>query len=440
MKERQLLLLFLSVLLICSACAVPTPRENESDTRMDWWREARFGMFIHFGIYSNHDSWDVRRSAQVPVEEYNLLLDKFNPTAFDANEWVKMAKDAGMKYIVITTKHHDGFALFDSKWSDFDVMATPFKRDIIKELADACENENIKLGFYYSILDWNNPDYLPRMSYELANRPVAEADMDNYVGFMKNQLTELHENYGQSPAIWWFDGEWDSTWTHERGKDLYQFLRQADADVIINNRIDKGRKDNGGITSDRKYRGDFGTPEQEVPISELGKIDWESCITMNDNWSYNKNDNNWKSDEELVRTLIDIASKGGNLLLNVGPEPSGRFPEESIQRLKAIGGWMEVNHSAIYGTKQGRFQDLSWGRCTQKVADGKTYLYFHIFDWPADNKLILTGFPDEVISVYSLSNSAQRVQFTTSEKSITIDLSGVEKSAFATVIAVEVLE
>src|SRR5690606_24294784 len=149
-------------------------------------------------------------------------------------------------------------------WSDFDVMATPFKRDIIKELADACENENIKLGFYYSILDWNNPDYLPRMSYELANRPVAEADMDNYVGFMKNQLTELHENYGQSPAIWWFDGEWDSTWTHERGKALYQFLRQADADVIINNRIDKGRKDNGGIASDRKYRGDVGTPQHEL--------------------------------------------------------------------------------------------------------------------------------------------------------------------------------
>lgn len=438
MMKRPLILVGIVMFIAFDACKEKEPRTKESGNRMEWWNDARFGMFIHWGVYSNYESWNVRQSAQIPLEDYSLLLDKFNPLRFDASEWVKMAKNAGMKYIIITSKHHDGFALFNSKWTDFDVMSTPFKRDIIKELALACEKENIRLGFYYSIMDWHHPDYLPRRSFELSTRPMEDADMDRYVEFMKNQLTELLTNYGESPAVLWFDGEWEDTWIHERGKDLYGFLRQMDSDVIINNRIDKGRTDNGGITSDRKFMGDFGTPEQQVPASELGEIAWESCITMNDNWSYNVNDNNWKSTTELVRTLIDIASKGGNMLLNVGPMGNGLFPEETVQRLDEIGQWMRTNGIAIYGTEQGRYQKLPWGRCTQRKGNGETILYFHVFDWPTDNKLIVPDFADAVINAYALGNPDDSLTVMNAEKTISIDLKEVTKSAFATVIAIEI--
>lgn len=442
---KKILLSFLTMLLLvpfvsCSKSEVKTPE------RMDWWREARFGLFIHWGLYAipagewggatNHAEW-IRETARIPLEQYDSLLMQFNPQRFNAEEWVSLASEAGMKYIVITSKHHDGFALFDSKVSEFDVMATPFKRDILKELSDACARRGIKLCFYHSIMDWHHPDYLPRRSWE-QNRSSEGADMNRYIAYMKGQLTELLTQYGDI-GVMWFDGEWESTWTHDMAGDLHSFLMQADSSLIVNNRIDKGRQGMAGLNREGSYYGDFGTPEQEIPATGLEGLDWESCITMNDHWGYNKNDQNWKSSEDLVRKLIDIASKGGNFLLNVGPTSEGVFPDPSVERLKAIGSWMKVNGEAIYGTQASPFEVLPWGRCTRASANGRTLLYLHLFDLPSDGKLLVPGLNNNIVKAYALSDSRKgKLPVTTEGGSIVIQTDKVMPSDFATVIVLEI--
>jgi len=408
----------LSYLLILLACfaftACESPQKSpisEEDNRMDWWREAKFGMFIHWGLYAipagewngqtNHAEW-IRTTAQIPLEQYDEFLPEFNPIKFDADAWVKMAKDAGMKYITITSKHHDGFALYDSKASDYDVMSTPFQRDILKELAEACRKAGIKLCFYHSIMDWHHPDYLPRRGWE-KGRSAEGADFPRYVDYMKVQLKELLTEYGDIGVLW-FDGEWEDTWTHEQGVELYDYVRSFQSDIIINNRVDKGRQGMQGLTAEGDFVGDFGTPEQEIPDTGLPGIDWESCMTMNGHWGYNKHDDNWKSSEDLIRKLADIASKGGNFLLNIGPKADGTFPQESIDRLKDIGDWMDVNSESIYGTKASPFEALSWGRVTQKRMGDNTRLYLHVFNWPEDGKLRLGGIRNRGLSANLLRN------------------------------------
>ena len=387
---------------------------DQKDSRMEWWREARFGMFIHWGLYSipagewkgsdGHGEW-IRDTAQIPLEVYDRFAQQFNPVKFDAQTWVKLAKDAGMKYIVITTKHHDGFALYDSKVSDFNIMSTPFQRDILKELADECEKQDIVLCLYYSIMDWRHPDYLPRRPWETA-RPVAHANMDRYVQYMHKQITELLTNYGRI-GIMWFDGEWEGTWNHEYGQALYNLCRNLQPDVIVNNRVDSGRGGMAGM-SDAGFAGDYGTPEQEIPATGIPGVDWEACMTMNDNWGFNRNDKNFKSTRELIRNLVDIASKGGNYLLNVGPDSLGEIPDESVVRLKQIGEWMAVNGSSIYGTSASIFESLPWGRCTVKRGAGKTTVYLHVFDWPSDRRLIVPGIGSQPTSAELIGGPALR--------------------------------
>ncbi len=405
--------------LILISFAVIFMMQNSKADNMNWWREARFGLFIHWGLYSipagewngetNHAEW-IRHTARIPIHEYEKFVKQFNPLKFNAEEWVRTAKEAGMKYIVITTKHHDGFCLFDSKYTDFDIMSTPFKRDIMKELSTAAHREGLKICWYYSIVDWHHPDYLPRLEWEEKNRPADGADYERYVTYMKNQLRELVKNYGDIGVLW-FDGEWQKTWTHERGKDLYYYLKNLEPSIIINNRVDKGRSGMAGLTKGGDYVGDFGTPEQEIPATGLPGVDWETCMTMNDHWGYNKNDHNWKSNKELLQKLADIASKGGNFLLNVGPTSEGLFPPESVERLRSIGRWMAVNSESIYGTSASPFKNLPWGRCTKRMIYGGTRLYLHVFDWPTDGKLTVPGVANKVKTVYLLGYPSIKIDY-----------------------------
>lgn len=386
---------------------------SSKDARLDWWREARFGMFIHWGLYAipagewggkkDHGEW-IRSSAQIPLADYDKFAGQFNPVKFDANAIVNAAKAAGMTYIVITTKHHDGFCLFDSKETEFDVMSTPFKRDVMKELSEACRREGIKMCWYYSIMDWHHPDYVPRRDWE-KDRPTRDADFDRYAKYMRAQLKELLSRYGEIGVLW-FDGQWEGTWDHRRGKELYAYVRGLQPSIIINNRVDKGGGEYG-ITREG-YCGDFGTPEQEIPPMGLPDVDWETCMTMNDHWGFCRADENWKSTKDLIRKLADIASKGGNFLLNVGPNAEGEIPAASVTRLREVGEWMERNGDSIYGSNAGPLGLPKWGRCTQKQIkgpDGKpgTRLYLHVFDWPRNGKLVVEGVYNETIAAWMLT-------------------------------------
>ncbi|MEA1875511.1 MAG: alpha-L-fucosidase [Bacteroidota bacterium] len=389
-------------------------KENRLDfnDRMSWWRDATFGMFIHWGAYAvpagiyqgkeipGIGEWIMDR-AKIPVEEYEKFVGQFNPTRFDAREWARIAKDAGMKYMVITSKHHDGFCLWDSKVSDYDVMdAAPIQRDLLKELADACNKEGVRLCFYHSIMDWHHPD----------------AKGNNFAKYREEylipQLDELLSGDYGDVGILWFDGEWISEWTEEQGKALYQHLRSLKPDLIINNRVGKGRQGMQGMNKDKTYAGDFGTPEQEI-LDKASALDWESCMTMNNTWGFKKNDHNWKSAEMLIHNLVDIIAKGGNYLLNVGPTAEGLIPEASVERLAEMGEWIRVNKEAIYKTQ--RFEHFKEGEKIRYIQDKKgKYVYAVTFEWPGEvlnlyyaqpnenTKISLLGYPGKLDWEYNL--------------------------------------
>lgn len=417
----------------------PLPETPEQrDARMAWWRDARFGMFIHWGVYSvpagewqgktNYGEWFMEET-KMPVSQYEKFAQQFNPLQFNALDWVRMAKNAGMKYIVITSKHHDGFGIFHSDLTDWCMKSTPFPRDPLQELAQACQQEGIRLCFYHSIMDWHHPGWGTRRPWN--DKATGQPDMDAYVAFMKGQLKELLTRYGPIGVLW-FDGEWESAWTHERGMDLYNYVRRLQPDIIVNNRVGKGRAGMSGMDKGKGV-GDFGTPEQEIPPTGFGPgVDWESCMTMNNHWGYNKHDQNWKSTKTLVRNLIDCASKGGNYLLNVGPTSQGLFPEASIQRLAEIGRWMKVNHPAIYGTTASPFKKLGWGRATRK----ENTLYLHVYDWPAEGPL-LAPVTTKVKRAYLLAQPDRDLKTSTSPQGIHIQLPPFPPDLVATVIAVE---
>jgi alpha-L-fucosidase len=410
--------------------------KDDKDTRMSWWREARFGMFIHWGIYSvpagtyNGKQIDgigewIMDKAKIPIPEYEKYAPQFNPTKFDAGKWVGIAADAGMKYIIITSKHHDGFCLWDSKISDYDIMdRTPFKRDILKELSNACQKKGIRLGFYHSIMDWHHP---------FAN----SSNFQKYrEGYLKPQLKELLTEYGPISVLW-FDGEWIEEWTEPQGKEMYNFVRNLKPDIIINNRVGKGRKGMQGMNKGEGYTGDFGTPEQEIPATGIPGVDWESCMTMNDTWGFKSYDNNWKSTETLIHNLIDIASKGGNFLLNVGPTALGEIPEASVKRLREMGDWLDINGDAIYGTTASPIQEPSWGRYTKK--SGK--IFAHVFQWPKDGSLEVSVKDLSIFRAYLLSDKSQNaLKYKMTEKDLVLDLPENPPDNIASVIVLEYTE
>ena len=429
-----------------------TPEQH--DARMAWFRDAKFGMFIHWGAYSTAGGeWNGRRvggagewllsNAGIRPEDYEALQKQFNPVKYDAKRWVEIAKNAGMKYIVITSKHHDGFCLWDSALTDWDVGGSPFApRDPLKELADACEAAGIRLCFYHSIMDWHHPDYLPRRPWD--KRPTDGAVYDRYEEYMKAQLKELTSGKYGKVGILWFDGEWEGTWTHEKGKALYDYVRSLQPDIIVNNRVDTGRSGMEGITREGDYRGDYGTPEQQIPATGLpAGVDWETCMTMNGTWGFVKHDTNWKSGEDLVRKLVDIASKGGNFLLNVGPTGEGEIPEASVERLAAMGEWMKVNSRAIYGTQANPFPEPpAWGRVTRAHnADGSDRVYLHVFDWPKDGRLRLSGLLSEPRAVQILGQRTRNLwTFDRDGDTLVFNLPEKPLDPVCTVVAVDLAE
>lgn len=352
--------------------------DAQREARMRWWKEAKFGLFIHWGVYAvpagsyggndGQGEW-IMLTSKIPVEEYRGFAKRFNPVKYDPDAWVKVAKEAGMRYIVITSKHHDGFALYPSKASKWNVAdATPYGKDLLGPLVESAQRQGLKIGFYYSqAQDWINPGGAKHRHEE--GEGWDEAHLGDFDEYLQNvALPQVKEIFSQYPIdVFWWDTPF---WMNEERVRPFAEAVPFGRGILTNNRLGGG------------FGGDFGTPEQFVPTTGY-KGDWETCMTMNGHWGYNAADNNWKSTEGLIRKLIDICSKGGNFLLNVGPTAEGEFPAPCIERLKEIGRWLEVNGDAIYGTTGSPFAYLSWGAATRKG----DRLYLHVFDWPADGKL-----------------------------------------------------
>ncbi len=425
-----------------------TPQEKRD--RLAWFRDARFGMFIHWGLYAvpagewkgfkDCGEWFLE-DTRMPVSEYEKYAQQFRPDRFDAAAWVRIAKSAGMRYVVITGKHHDGFAMYRSEFTEWCMKSTPFPRDPLKELAAACKAEGLAFGVYYSIMDWHHPDWGRRRAWN--DRAAGTPDMDRYVTFMKSQLRELVCNYGPLGVLW-FDGEWEEPWTRERGVDLYNYVRSLQPDIIVNNRIGKGRSGMQGMDKEGQGVGDFGTPEQEIPDTGFGPDTvWESCMTINNHWGYNKYDQNWKSAKTLIRNLVECASKGGNFLLNVGPTSEGQIPAPSVERLAAVGAWLKVNGEAIYGTTAGPLKRQPWGCCTQKAPGGapaQTHrLYLHIFEWPSDGVLAVP-LANKVLKAYLLADRGRLLDSSAGERgglTLALPTSAPDENASVVVLETE---
>jgi alpha-L-fucosidase len=446
--------------------AEPAPeRSQQRDARMNWWREARFGMFVHWGLYSGlAGTWDgkpVGKTGGMEWIQQRVKADTgtyaqratplLKPSAGFAKQWAALAKQAGCRYVVFTTKHHDGFALHDSKASDYDAGSV-LQRDLVAEIVAALRAEGLRVGFYHSVIDWHHDQYAYQRSKQLPHPlrdkpyPNGERDHAKYVEYLHAEVKELVSNYGPVDILWWDysaqDFQGDAAW---RAAELMRMVRAKQPGIIMNNRL--YRIPEAGFTGmgtaaiaprlDPEY-GDFITPEQHIPATGMPGVDWETCMTMNTTWGYSAHDRAWKSDETLIRNLIDIASKGGNYLLNIGPKGDGSVPEESVNALRAIGAWMKINGDSICATTASPFAKLPWGRSTQKkLAGGKTRLYLHVFEWPADGKLavpLVVAKPPKA----SLLGSGQSLAVAAAENRIVIDVPAQAPDKIAGVIVVEV--
>src|SRR3954469_8586286 len=357
------------------------------DARLAWWREARFGMFVHWGLYSGlAGTWDgkpvadsggmewIQERVKADTDTYaRRAVPLFKPTPGFAREWARIAKNAGARYVVFTTKHHDGFALHDSAVSDYDAGSV-LHRDLVKEIVDALHAEGLRIGFYHSVIDWHHDQYeyarSKQLPHPLKGRPYPNGTRDHkkYLAYLHGEVGELLSNYGPVDVMWWdysaqdFQGQ--EAW---HAFDLMQLARAKQPAIIMNNRLfrtpEAGWKSMGtegyAASLDPKY-GDFITPEQHIPDTGMPGVDWETCMTMNTTWGYSEHDHAWKSDETLVRNLVDIASKGGNYLLNIGPKGDGSIPDETVKSFHTIGEWMKVNGESIYGTTASPFAALPW--------------------------------------------------------------------------------
>ncbi|MFD2328674.1 alpha-L-fucosidase [Cohnella sp. GCM10020058] len=357
--------------------------------RTRWFLQDRFGMFIHWGLYAipARGEW-VRNVERTSVEDYQVYFEEFDPVDYDPRAWARAARQAGMKYAVLTAKHHDGFCLFDSKLTDYKSTNTKAGRDLVAEFLEAFRAEGLKVGLYYSLIDWHHEDfpahgdlYHPMRDNEAYKRDPAT--FDRYLDYMHGQVRELLTNYGKLDLMW-FDFSYDVMQGEKwRASELIAMMRELQPHIVIDNRLEAGGEGGGSIYTKAPlaYAGDFASPEQIIPPSgvtdEDGQpIPWEACVTLNNNWGYVASDNNYKSPTIVIRKLVECVSKNGNLLLNVGPDARGRIPKQSLDILAEVGDWMALNGDSIYGCGQAELPKPDWGRYTQK---GNT-LYAHVFE------------------------------------------------------------
>ncbi len=421
---------FITVLLAASVQlmqAQTIKSSPDSLSKMEWWKDAKFGMFIHWGVYAvpagiykgkqfpGIGEW-IMNHAKIPVSEYKQYAKEFNPIKYDPEAWVRMAKNAGMKYIVITSKHHDGFALFDSKVTDWDIVdASPYGKDLLKPLVAACRKEGIKIGFYYSqAQDWNHPGGAASGGHWDKSQ---DGDFDAYLEKIAlPQVKEILSNYGGLDIIWW---DTPQNMTQERAAKFMALLKQY-PNIIFNNRLGGG------------FNGDTETPEQYVPATGFAGRNFESCMTMNDTWGFKVNDTNWKTATTLIRQLADVVSKGGNMLLNVGPTSLGEIPAASIERLAVIGKWIKINQEAIYKTTSSPFPYLSWGRCTRNSQK----LFLHVFDYPADRRLAVP-MSNKIERAYLLADPKKKLAVIQQDGRSVIRLPQQKPDSINTVVVIE---
>jgi alpha-L-fucosidase len=399
----KLVYVLVGLLLLNLGGNVRAETQEQRDARMKWWRDARLGMFVHWGLYSGAEGiWDgkpygggvewIQNEAGVPADEYaQRMRPLFKPKPGFAKAWARLAKDMGAEYVVFTSKHHEGFALWDSKATDFD--AKDFTgRDCFREIVSALRAEGLRVGVYFSVIDWHHPDFpvlktgLPHPLQKERNRGLGTPDngrvMSRYVNFMHRQVEEIVSRYGKLDVLWW---DWSSRETQGdswRAPELMTMVRQHQPRIIMNNRLywsPNVEGDNLGLFDVRK--GDFTTPEQHIPATGMPGVDWEACMTLNGTWGYSEHDLNWKSAETIIRNTVDIASKGGNYLINLGPRVDGSIPEAIGVRFHELGNWMKTYGEAIHATTANPLGEVDWGRITAKP--GK--LFLHVFNWPKGN-------------------------------------------------------
>ncbi|WP_423127872.1 alpha-L-fucosidase [Gaoshiqia sp. Z1-71] len=435
-------LLFLIILSIVSGTAFSQkdyqPAAKNLENR-EWFQDAKFGLFIHWGVYSvmagggdyGIAEW-IMNQKQIPIRQYEKLPSFFNPVDFDPAEWVSMVKKAGMKYITITSKHHDGFAMYDSKTSNYDIVErTPYAKDIIKMLKDECDKQGIKLFFYYSQLDWHHPDYYPRgnTGKNFTGRPES-GDWNKYIDYMNTQLTELLTNYGEVGGIW-FDGMWDQWEANWRLDETYALIHKLQPGALIGSNHHKS-----------PFAGeDFQMFERDLPgentmgfnqTGTISNLPIEMCETMNGSWGFNIKDQGYKSTKQLIQTMVKAAGHGANFLLNTGPMPNGKIQPENVDTLMVMGDWLAKYGETIYGTRKGPVKPSQWGATTQK---GNT-IYIHVLDLEGENLLIPNL--EKKIKSATFFNDGSKVTFETTKFGTLLQIPHQKRQKVDTIIKVEI--
>lgn len=436
MKLRSIIILL--ALPFCMFAQSNYQPTEENLKNREWFQDAKYGLFIHWGVYSvmagggdqGIAEW-IMNSKKIPIAQYEKLPDFFNPVRFDAGEWVQMVKNSGMKYITITSKHHDGFAMYDSEISDYNIVdKTPYGKDVLKQLKDACDKHGIKLFFYYSQLDWHHPDYFPRgrTGQDFTGRP-GKGNWDSYLEYMNTQLSELLTNYGEIGGIW-FDGMWDRPDADWKLEETYSLIHKLQPGTLIGSNHHK-----------MPYPGeDFQMFERDLPGENamgfnkagISELPLEMCETMNGSWGFNLKDQNYKSVKRLIQTMVKAAGYGANFLLNTGPMPDGRIQHENIDTLNAIGDWLKVYGDSYYGTRKGPWAPAHWGASTQK--DEKIYLHI------TDLKTEVLFLPQANVKIKSakLFDDGTRLTIKQSDLGIMIEIPFEKRKEIDTIVILEI--